>query len=201
MHPYAIDSGERRLVPFFLAVLGILAALGLSKGLTWLSLSVPWWLDAPATMGFYSVFYGVFDRWLWRLPALALMRIVRTPLLDGRWRGEIVSSYDDRQAKQPVNVLIIQSWTKIGITLETEQSRSSSTIGGITDGADGPLLTYDYVNEPRGSAIHTMHMHRGVAHLRLRDQGTLEGDYFSGRGRETQGAIRLERVSAARHRK
>jgi hypothetical protein len=195
VHSYALDSEERRIVPFFLAIFGILAALALNKVLVGLHLSVPWWFDAPATMGFYSIFYGLFDRWLWRMSVLRTLRLVHAPFLDGRWRGEIASSIDEHRGRHLIEVEITQTWTKIIITLEAAESRSHSIVAGVTvDGPGGPLLTYEYLNEPKASAVSTMQMHRGVARLRLLQQGSvLEGDYFSGRGRETQGIIRLER--------
>src|SRR5438046_301633 len=92
MHPYSVDSPEHRAVPFFLAVIGILAALAVSKVLAWLHWTVPWWFDAPAAMGCYSLVYVAFDQWLWRIPVLHGLGIVRTPRLAGRWSAEIESS-------------------------------------------------------------------------------------------------------------
>jgi hypothetical protein len=192
MHHYAIDSEERRVVPFFLAVLGILAALGLTTLLALSSISVPWWLDAPATMGFYSIFYTAFDRWAWKLPILRILGL-KTPILEGRWTGEVVSSYDERAKSTRMEVDIVQTWTKIKVSLETPNSRSHSLIAGVvTEAQGGSLVTYEYLNEPRASAPPTMQIHRGIAKLRLIENDTVfEGEYFSGRGRQNYGSFRL----------
>ncbi len=195
MHPYATDSDERRIVPFFLAAIGILAALGLNTALTALYLTVPWWLDAPAPLAFYGILYLCFNRWLWRAPLLRTLRIVRTPDLARRWKGTVASSFDERASEHPVDAEIFQTWTRILVTLESEYSRSHSTIAGIlADAPGGPLLTYEYVNEPKASAAGGLHMHRGVARLRLRKPNLLDGEYFTGRDRQNHGTLVLRRV-------
>ncbi len=62
MHPYATDSNERKTITFGLALLSVGAAWILSRVLASTSLSVPWWFDAPSTMGFFGLFYTFFDR-------------------------------------------------------------------------------------------------------------------------------------------
>jgi hypothetical protein len=194
VHPYSIDAEERRTVPFFLAILGILAALGLNKSLAWLNFSLPWWFDAPATMGFYTLFYMAFDRWIWRLSLLHTLALIRTPRLSGKWKAEIASSFGERGGTHAANVEIRQTWTRIVIELETAHSRSHSSVAGVVlDAPNGPVLTYEYLNEPTGAATTTMHMHRGVARLRLTSQGqVLQGEYYSGRDRQNHGSLRLD---------
>ena len=55
------------------------------------------------------------------------------------------------------------------------------------------------LNAPRNDAEETMNAHVGLNHLRLSPDGkTLEGDYFSGRGRQTFGRMKLLRIGPAR---
>jgi hypothetical protein len=54
MHGYSTDSGERRIVPLLLASVAITLAWLSSKILTVMHLTLPWWLDAPSTLGFYG---------------------------------------------------------------------------------------------------------------------------------------------------
>jgi len=195
MHPYSVDSSEHRVVPFFLAALGILAALALSEALAWLNWTVPWWFDAPAAMGCYSLIYVTFDQYLWRIPVLHSLGVIKTPWLAGRWSVEIESSFGERGDKHSADAEIRQTWARIVIALETPYSRSHSTVAGIVpDAPSGPLVTYEYLNEPKSSAESGMHMHRGVARLRLTGDGrVLEGEYYSGRDRQNHGSLRLER--------
>jgi hypothetical protein len=39
-----------------------------------------------------------------------------------------------------------------------------------------------------------MQIHHGTARLRVIDENTLEGDYYSGRGRQNYGSITLRKV-------
>ena len=51
-----------------------------------------------------------------------------------------------------------------------------------------------YVNEPKSGAVGTMNMHQGTAVLKLKEQ-ILEGDYYSGRGRQGIGSITLHKAT------
>jgi hypothetical protein len=62
---------------------------------------------------------------------------------------------------------------------------------GVNEG-----LLYEYANDPRFAASDSMHAHRGVAIIRVSsDARRLEGEYFTGRDRQTHGSILVERVS------
>lgn len=55
-----------------------------------------------------------------------------------------------------------------------------------------PRLTYEYWNEPTADAAATMAPHRGTIWLDIaQDESTtrLDGEYYTGRGRETSGRI------------
>jgi hypothetical protein len=100
MHSYATDSGERRYVPGLLGVLSIVAALLLHKLLSFLSIewpwfAVPWWFDAPSVMGFYAIFYSVFEKRAWKWNLLRRIGIVGLPDLNGTWRGHLRSIHDN----------------------------------------------------------------------------------------------------------
>ena len=51
-----------------------------------------------------------------------------------------------------------------------------------------PELTYQYVNEPKAIAPSTMEMHKGTATLKL-SGSTLDGGYYTGRGRGEVGTV------------
>ncbi len=89
----------------------------------------------------------------------------------------------------------------MAIELETEQSRSRTTMSALYEEQPGDVgLKYEYVSEPRNLAVQTMQTHRGVCTLAKTSSSkgnrlSLSGDYFTGRGRETRGEITLRRVS------
>jgi hypothetical protein len=62
--------------------------------------------------------------------------------------------------------------------------------------AEFPIISYQYQNTPRSSAVSTMEQHRGAAEMLVRSPERLEVEYFSGRGRSNHGTILLSRMPA-----
>jgi len=191
MHPYATDSQERKTIPLFIAAFAVVSAVALSRFLA--LIHWPGWIDAPATIGFYGFYFDIFRRWIWRIPLLHTLGIIKVPVLSGHWKGYVTTSYDELADKHPVEVEILQDWTHMIVKLRTRYSRSESLIGSILVGTD-IVVDYEYRNEPAPGATDTMHAHRGSTTLRLSKEGdVLEGEYFSGRDRANYGAIKLHR--------
>ncbi len=107
-HPYGTDSNERQMIPFFIAGFAIVVAWAVSTVLTKLQWNVPWWVDAPSTMGFYGLFYAFFRKALWRWKPLHWAGVVRVPDLSGTWRGTLKTSFDDRAQVHDVTAQIQQ---------------------------------------------------------------------------------------------
>ena len=197
MHPYATDSNERKLVTSGLAVLSVGVAWILSRALAATSFSMPWWFDAPSTMGFFGLFYALFDRILWRGHWLSRFGVVKVPVLSGRWLGHIHSSYDEHATAHDVSVEIKQTWTELSVVLESSTSKSHTLVAAVQVKApEGVVLSYQYRNDPKPAAVGTMQIHYGTARLTLSEGRVLEGDYYSGRGRQNYGSIRLEKQNS-----
>jgi hypothetical protein len=190
MHGYNTDTDERKVVPLFLASVAIALAWMSSTFLEVMHLSVPWWLDAPSSLGFYGVLYALFDRNLWRNRFVHKLGLVRVPNLTGRWRGFLTSSFDGHTRRHDLIINIFQSWTQISVFLATETSVSRSCAAVIQlDDPEGLALIYQYQNQPLANAMRTMHMHYGTAMLRMSNCENLTGDYYAGRDRRTFGRI------------
>lgn len=189
MHGYSTDSNERRYVPLFLAALAIALAWVSSRLLIFFRLSIPWWLDAPSTLGLYGLFYTLFDKYLWRGRVLHKLGISKIPNLAGCWRGFLLSSFDRPAKRHDVMLQIFQSWTHISVylTTATSISRSCAAVVEVSD-PDSVALVYQYENQPLADAMKTMHMHYGTAVLRISGD-TLTGEYYAGRDRRTYGRI------------
>jgi hypothetical protein len=198
MHGYSTDSNERRVVPFFLAALAIALAWLLSRLLAATHFSVPWWVDAPSSMGLYGALYTLFDKHLWRSRFIRKLGLVRVPNLTGRWRGFLTSSFDAHVKQREVKVQISQTWTQISIALSTATSQSRSCVAAIqVADPDCITLIYQYENHPQASALRNMHMHFGTAMLRISNSSFLVGDYYAGPDRGTFGRIACSRLWGA----
>lgn len=199
MHAYAIDSDERKVVPFYMAAVSIFAAWGFYGILGLLKLSLPWWIEAPSALFFYGLIYGVFENWLWRWDLLRKINVVKVPDLRGRWQGHAASSFDQHSQRLDATIEIKQSWTKISITMETANSKSNSLIAGITtESPGGPTINHEYCNEPKSNAQTGMHAHRGTARLVFKKENNtemFEGEYYSGRDRQNHGSLHFKRIS------
>jgi len=192
MHSYATDSNERKFIPLYIAVASVLAALVLNRVL----IHLPWWIDAPSIIGFYGLFYAIFNKYLWRWRILQAIGVVKIPDLSGTWNGHVASSFDKHATRYDATFKIFQNWAQISVILETNYSKSSSLIAAIiTKNPGGAVLSYEYLNEPVPNAKHTMHTHRGAARLTMQSDGkVLEGEYYTGRDRQNFGILRFKRI-------
>ena len=196
MHPYATDSNERKLVPGLIALLGVIAALMLGKLLEYTEFSIPWWFDSPAVVGFYTIFHYFFNKSLWKFKIFQKIGLVKVPNLNGTWDGYARSSFDNYTKKYDATFTIQQDWNKISILGEFEMSKSCSLTASIfVDDQDGITLSYEYINQPSSPATNTMEIHRGFTRLSLKAKGEkMFGQYYTGRGRQNIGELKLEKV-------
>lgn len=194
MHSYDVTGRGRVVAALTVASLVIVWLLHI--GLSAIDFEPQWWLSVPSFAGAYSALHWLFDRYVWRLGLFRTVGLVTVPDLGGRWRGEVQSSYQPDGTPISVSVSILQRWSRVSISLETEQSRSRSVAATFrTEDVPRPELSYMYVNEPRGDAPDTMHMHRGTVILEATGD-FLEGDYYTGRDRREIGTLKLWRDSS-----
>jgi hypothetical protein len=157
---------------------------------------IPWWMDAPASVGFAMVLYRAVDRHLWyRQPFITFLGV---PDLRGSWTGELRSSHDEFATARSVEVEIFQTWAKILVILMNSDtgSRSHSLGGYVVDIGNGTFeLVYAYQNEPSKAETGPLQVHQGTTVLRLsKDQKQLDGYYYTGRERKTHGTLVLART-------
>lgn len=200
MHQYATDSGEKKLILLLLALVSVLAAWLLYELITLMStltgFTAPWWLEIPSVLTFYGVSYEVFDKWLWKKSIVQKLGLVRTPDLNGEWKGYVKSSHDQFKQEIEASIKISQTWTQIEIRQETKTSKGRSFVVTIlTENVDATRLLFMYRNMPEIDADPNMHQHLGSAQLVLSpDKKILSGDYYNcGRDRLTWGKLYYKR--------
>src|SRR5260370_32695181 len=92
MDAYATDV-DRKGVPIILALVAIGATLLFLYVIQTLKITVAWWIDAPSVMGFYGIFYALYDRVLWTMH-LGSLSFSHIPDFNGAWARVIASSYN-----------------------------------------------------------------------------------------------------------
>jgi hypothetical protein len=198
MHSYASDSRDRKVAPWVIAGIAIVVAFAYSAVIAWQKIEIPWWVETPSIMSVYGIVYWLYNRcaWKWRPCGLRLSEI---PNFSGTWFGELHSNHAEG-TKLHGMMHVHQTWTDICVEFDSQKSRSYSLMAAVNV-TPGPTegLTFQYTNAPRHDATETMNAHVGLNHLRLLPDGkTLEGDYFSGRGRQTFGRMKLMRIAPER---
>ena len=155
-------------------------------------LPMRWLLPIPSIALVFGVSYWAFDNWLWRWRFLRVLRLISVPDLGGAWAGTIASSYTEFKHQQPVTVTIEQTWTKMVVRLNAAESRSWSLTSSIlTNTPEGLVLTYLFDNQPEAESNKTMERFRGTVVMVSIAPDRLEGYYYTGRGRETHGSLKL----------
>jgi hypothetical protein len=185
-------------VPLILAGTAALLAWLLHILLLRSGIQPPWWLDMPSLAGFYGLLLTAFDQWVWRAPILRRVRLIRTPFLGGTWSGTMATSYDNFASTRNATLVIHQTWQRLSIELITSTSHSYSRSASMTTRPRrNVMVTYSYANEPKPDAPETMHSFQGTAtHVYCPEPGpeTFNGDYYTGRDRETFGTLAFSRV-------
>jgi hypothetical protein len=200
MHPYSVDSDERRVVPFYLAI----AALAVTFAMRALLQRCD--VDAgnaytPSAFVVYGLLYVAFDRVLWKFSPLHRFGAVRVPDLNGVWEGDLRSSQSKLQKPHEVRLRVHQTWSTVLLTLESDRSISRSKMASFTKISPSDFeLRWEYQAEAKSPLSSANFSHRGVTLLRLATRGptvmgNIKGDYYTQHGRDSNGTVSLRRTS------
>lgn len=198
MHSYHVDFDIRRRLYLIAAVAGI----GLAWLFHWLvvqqfGLNIPWWVESPSVLAFSGFVWWLIDNYVWKIPVLKKIEWLYIPNLSGRWAVDICSSYSGFAQTTTANALVHQTASRISIAMEGTLSRSCSVLAALirTERESTFELIYLYKNEPKVMAVDSMNAHSGTCLMRIADDlSTLEGEYYSGRGRKNVGTIVFRRI-------
>ncbi len=197
IHRYSIDSGSRKRASGILGVISVLISYFLYHYLyqfvfTYVG-SYVWLISAPTPLAVYYLLHRFFDKWGWKIGFIRFILQIKIPNLNGEWKGRISSSYNNFRDKE-ATFQINQTWTSIEIIYRGRDSVSRSKTASImVDRSQDKFLSYNYVNEPSGSAPESMSKHEGTALLTLIDDNKLKGRYYTGRDRRNHGEIELNK--------
>lgn len=189
MHSYASDSIFRSPKIYFAFGFVAVASASAIKALPSISPHLGFNTGALSAGVMYGLVVFTYDRWLWRW-------LSNIPHLHGTWVGVINSSHNGGSSVECV-VHISQTWSRLRVELETSTSKSYTTMAALFQDQSGDRgLKYEFIREPKGRAVNTLQMTRGVCNLGLPDNADqLHGNYYTGRGSMNHGEIRLKRIS------
>lgn len=196
MHPYQIEDEVKTRVFIVAIVFSIVAARLLSLLLINLPFAIPWWVETPSVLGFFGFFILAFNKVLWKTKIFQKIEWFYIPNLNGEWKTEIRSSHKGFEEPLFSKISIQQTASHISITMDTEESISYSVSAILLKSKklNQFELTYNYVNQPKADSISTMNIHMGTVWVQVsNDCKHLDGEYYSGRGRQNFGRIIMNR--------
>jgi hypothetical protein len=146
------------------------------------------WLKYFAVAVFAAtIILALWDVWLWQVPIV--QRIPGVPRsVRGTWKGTLTSFWIDPstgnvQPPKTVYLVIRQTATLISVRLLTDESRSASSLGRISEIDGAFVLAYLYLNRPEMRVEHRSRMHHGSAVLDISGLPAkrLKGRYWTDR--------------------
>ncbi len=203
MHDYSIDNHPKEKILFFLSFAAIISAPVLNtviQDIVGFIDATSGWKSATVTaipvVVVFSFIYWVFNKYLWRISKLR--RILLVPDLNGEWSVEGMTTLKNGKNadfKWKGKITVTQSWSKLLIYLQTDQSASSSVSASIhhEDGI-GYRLLYQYENAPGADQLE-LAKHSGSTELLFNlDCQSAEGHYYTDQHRSTVGVIKLRKI-------
>ena len=198
-HEYCVQNGYNRshvgkYVYSFATILSWLMIYASLKIFGELSV---YWNTAISTLTtgiLFVVTYFLFEKWIWKTSLF--FKILKYPDISGDWSCEGESSFQIENKdmvkvdfKWKGKVKILQSWDKVRIRIETENSVSNSISAAIVyDELDEYKVLYSYENVPKDLDHDELRTHRGFAELTLsRDNESANVKYYNINGRKTIG--------------
>lgn len=202
MHDYSIGKNPKETVLFILALVAVFFTPKLNSFIQELGISTGWYTATATTVSvfvWFGLVYWFFNKHLWKCAWLRKFLLV--PDLDGKWLVEgmtVLKNGSKADFKWDGTITVTQSWSKILIHLQTNQSASKSVSASIhhVDGI-GYTLLYQYENAPAADQLE-LAKHSGSVEL-LFDLECLsaEGHYYTDQHRNTIGTMKLRKVTNA----
>lgn len=152
------------------------------------------WSDLSSSVSITAIIAFAFERRFWKLPIFQGW-LVPFPSLAGNWKGTINYKWNNVDNNKDINLTIRQTFLRIQIIVETDESISRSICGSfdIERMRGRQYLIYSYLNEPKAMVRDRSQIHYGTAMLEFNDRGdSLKGSYWT--DRKSVGDIILTKV-------
>ncbi|WP_047515336.1 hypothetical protein [Methylophilus sp. Q8] len=200
MHNYSLNDDSKLRVLFLIALLSLFI-VGFAKDLLITIFEAPVYVSVPSAFTVYGFFHMLFNNCVWKWALLYKVGLVKTPIVEGKWEGELRSSVDDYSKPFKVTLHIHQTWDKISICLDGDNTYSESKMANFR--IVNPLFCefgWSFVSQTKPEFSKKDYICYGTASVRLTfDKGNqvkniLEGSYYTDKGTHTFGSIKLIKV-------
>ncbi|MCO6002706.1 hypothetical protein NML04_12070 [Clostridium perfringens] len=199
-HEYTVKNHPIEKIIFWIAAFSIIISPYVAKFLNYIlnyELNFTFTVTISSSATFALLYWG-FKTYLWKFKLFE--KIFKFPNLNGQYlvEGTSIKNPTGKKIKWTGNIIIEQSWDRIIITLETNNSKScsKSVVGAIRyiSGSQKYELYYYYENEPN-MAQEDLKKHEGLAHISFcKNLLNGEGYYFNNiKERESYGTMNLKR--------
>ncbi|HOF35110.1 MAG TPA: hypothetical protein PKU84_13925 [Spirochaetota bacterium] len=195
MHGYSVDNHPRAKIMFLMSLMAISITPKINELISKILTQIPN-NTISLSIGCATIFtivYILFDRFLWKI---VLRKIFNYPNFSGTWGLTGLSNKPTTEKKYEWTgkIVITQTWSKIIITLTTDNSTSKSV--SITGGVNripgvGYTLSYHYSNYPNKTGTE-LKKHDGFCILDFDEKiHKATGRYFTDADRNTSGTMEL----------
>jgi len=169
MHEYSLSYHDRKNIYYFVVILSGIISIPITLFVGSISSILNLSLMAPSGLVIFFLVFHLFDKYIWKLPFMYSLGIIKIPNLNGRWLATIKSSKSNNDIE--ARVTITQTYSKIKILLTTEQSRSESTMANIDIiDPNSFKLRYEYHAEFQKDENSEIKRHYGVTSLFLESE-------------------------------
>lgn len=208
---YGLKNNIRKKVLIWTSILSLIIGNTLfifcNKALLYICATYPAikeFLDKWEYLGVFSVqitvvtTFGImtwwFNNYLWKVKPC--LKILGFPNLNGIWEGVLESTYkgeDGQYVKIEMTLTIKQTFEKMSCISTFPKSESYGDIICLdTESSEGIVLKFTYINKSHDIKC-DLPQYPGYNELRLFDENTLSGMYFTQRIPSTRGKILLIR--------
>lgn len=158
-------------------------------------------IEAPTAIAIILFIFWMLNNYLWKW--LPIRKLFSIPNIDGRYEGELVSSFTETKEQNgtyKTAIEIKQTLTKITVCLYTKRSCSYSLTANLCkNNNSNHELVYVYQNKTSAMGDDSdMRDHNGTAILGIFEDGNkLDGNYFNNpRERGRYGKIKVTKTSS-----
>ena len=154
------------------------------------------WSQISTTISINAIIWLVFVKWIWKW-RLFYPWLVPYPNLEGKWSGQLLSTYDDPNGEEiATEISIHQTFFNIQVKIKTGESRSHSISARFDIDKDRGFerLIYSYMNTPNADVRERSEIHHGTTMLNFEGfkVDNLEGNYWT--DRKTTGTIAVSKT-------